>query len=61
MKFENEKAQIQQEKEQLFVEQLKVKEEVNRALPSVMGLEPKAKDQFKHQVEQIAEYIHQLQ
>jgi hypothetical protein len=44
MKFEKEKAQIQQEKEQLLAEQLEVKEAVNRALCSVMGLEPKVED-----------------
>jgi hypothetical protein len=39
-KFEEEKAQMQQEKEQLLAEQLEVKEAVNRALCSVTGLEP---------------------
>jgi hypothetical protein len=41
-KFEEEKAQIQQEKEQLLAEQLEVKEEINRALCSVTCLDPKA-------------------
>jgi hypothetical protein len=40
MKFEKEKEQIQQEKEQLFIEQLEVKEAVNRALHSMTCLEP---------------------
>jgi hypothetical protein len=38
-KFEENKAQIQQEKEQLLVEQVRFKEAVNRALRSVTGLE----------------------
>jgi hypothetical protein len=40
MKFEKEKAQIQQEKEQLLPEHIEVKEVVNISLPSVTGLEP---------------------
>jgi hypothetical protein len=61
-KFEEEKAQMQQEKEQLLAEQLEVKEAVNRALRSVTGLEPtKAEDRVMHQVEQLAEAIQQLQ
>jgi ornithine cyclodeaminase/alanine dehydrogenase-like protein (mu-crystallin family) len=44
-KFEEEKAQIQQEKEQLLAEQLRVKEAVSRALRSVTGLEKKWKNQ----------------
>jgi hypothetical protein len=44
MKFEKEKAQIQQEKEQFLVEQLEVKEAVNRALRSMTGLEPQVED-----------------
>jgi hypothetical protein len=43
-KFEAEKAQMQQEKEQLLAEQLEVKEAVNRALRSVTGLELQAED-----------------
>jgi hypothetical protein len=39
-----EKAQMQQEKEQLLAEQLEVKEAVNRALRSVTGLELQAED-----------------
>jgi hypothetical protein len=60
-KFEEEKAQIQQEKEQLLAEQLEVQEAVNRALRSVTGLEPKAEDRVMHQVDQLAEAIQQLQ
>jgi hypothetical protein len=43
-KFEEEKVQMQQEKEQLLAEKLEVKEAVNRALCSVIGLEPQAED-----------------
>jgi hypothetical protein len=39
-----EKAQMQQEKEQFLTEQLKVKEAINRALHSVMGLELQDED-----------------
>jgi hypothetical protein len=41
-KFDEEKAQLQQSKEQLLTEQLKVKEVVNIALFSVTILEVKA-------------------
>jgi chromosome segregation ATPase len=60
-KFEEEKAQIQQEKEQLLVEQIGVKEAVSRALRSVTGLEKKEEDPVEHQVAQLAEAIQQLQ
>jgi hypothetical protein len=43
-KFEEEKAQMQQGKEQLLAEKLKVKEAVNKSLCSVIGLEPQAED-----------------
>jgi hypothetical protein len=60
-KFEEERAQAKQEKEQLLTEQLGVKEAVDRALRSVTGLEPKAEDRVEHQVAQLAEAIQQLQ
>jgi hypothetical protein len=44
-KVDEEKAQLQQGKEQLLVEQLEVKEAVNRALRSVTVIEVKAEDQ----------------
>jgi hypothetical protein len=44
VKFDEEKSQLQQEKEQLLVEQLKVKEVINRALHSVTVLEIKAEE-----------------
>jgi hypothetical protein len=43
-KFEEEKAQIQQEKEQFFTEHLEVKESVGRELHSMTGLEKKKKN-----------------
>jgi hypothetical protein len=43
-KFEEEKAQMQKEKDQLLAEQLEVKEAVNKALRSVTGLELQAED-----------------
>jgi hypothetical protein len=56
-KFEEEKVQIQQDKEQLLTEQLEVKEAVNKSLLSVTGLEPKVEDRVEHQVEQLVEAI----
>jgi hypothetical protein len=50
-KLEEEKAQMQQEKEQLLVEQLEVKEAVNRALRSMTELEIQTEDRVTHQVE----------
>jgi chromosome segregation ATPase len=61
VKFDEEKAQMQQGKEQLLVEQLEVKEAVSRALRSVTVLEIKAEDRVMQQVEQLAEAIQQLQ
>jgi hypothetical protein len=52
---------MQQEKEQLLAEQLEVKEAVNRALYSMIGLEPWEKDRVTYQVEQLVEFIQQLQ
>jgi DNA primase len=53
--------QIQQEKEQLLMEQVGVKEAVSRALRSVTGLEKKEEDPVEHQVAQLVEAIQQLQ
>jgi hypothetical protein len=44
VKFDEEKAQVQQEKEQLLMEQLEVNEVVNRELRYVTVLEIKAED-----------------
>jgi VIT1/CCC1 family predicted Fe2+/Mn2+ transporter len=60
-KFEEEKAQIQQEKEKLLTEQLGVKEAVSRALHSMTGLEKKVEEPVEHQVVRLAEAIQQLQ
>jgi hypothetical protein len=45
----------------LLIGKLEVKEVINRALRSVMGLEPQAEDWVEHQVEQLMEAIQQLQ
>jgi hypothetical protein len=42
--FEEDKVQMQQEKEQLLAEKLKVKEALNRALLFVTGLEPQVEE-----------------
>jgi uncharacterized protein YaaN involved in tellurite resistance len=60
-KFDEEKAQMQQEKEELVAGQLEVKEAVNIALCSMTGLEPQAEDRVEHQVEKLEEAIQQLQ
>jgi hypothetical protein len=60
-KFEEDEAQIQQEKEQLLAEQVKVKEAVNKALRSVTGLEQMEEDPVENQVVKLAEAIQQLQ
>jgi hypothetical protein len=43
-KFEEERAQVKQEKEMLLTEQLRFKEVVNKALHSVIGLEKKVEE-----------------
>jgi hypothetical protein len=60
-KFEEEKAQIHHEKEQLLVEQVGVKQAVSRALRSLMGLEKKEEYLVEHQVANLVESIQQLQ
>jgi hypothetical protein len=61
VKFDEEKSQLQQGKEQLLAEQLEVKEAVNRALHSVTVVEIKVEDRVTQQVEHIEEVIQQLQ
>jgi hypothetical protein len=61
IKFEEDRAQIQQEKEQLLTEQVGVKEAVHRALRSVTGLEKMEEDPVESQVVKLAEAIQQLQ
>jgi hypothetical protein len=60
-KWNDEKAQLQQGKEQLLVEQLEVKEAVNRALRSVTVIEVKTEERIPQQVAQLAEVIQKLQ
>jgi hypothetical protein len=60
-KWDEERAQLQQSKEQLLAEQLEVKERVNRALLSVTVIEVKAKERVPQQVVQLEEVIQQLQ
>jgi hypothetical protein len=55
--FEEEKAQIQHEKEQLLVEQVGVKEATSRALHSMMGLEKKEEDLVENKVAHPTEAI----
>jgi hypothetical protein len=55
--FDEEKAQLQQGKEHLFVEQLKVKEVVNRSLRSMTVVEVKAEDQIMKKVVKLEEVI----
>jgi VIT1/CCC1 family predicted Fe2+/Mn2+ transporter len=61
VKFAEDKAQIQKEKEQLLTEQMGVKEAVTRALHSVSGLTQIEEDTVESQVEKLAEAIQQLQ
>jgi hypothetical protein len=55
------KSRSRKRKNNLLVEQVGVKEAVNRALRSVTGLEKKEEDPVEHQVAQLAEAIQQLQ
>jgi hypothetical protein len=48
---------MQQEKEQLLIEKLEVKEAVIKSLHSVTGLEPQVEDRVTHQVEKLTEAI----
>jgi hypothetical protein len=55
--FDEEKAQMQQEKEQFLAGKLKVKEAVNRSLRFVTGCETQEKEWVEHQVEYLMEAI----
>jgi hypothetical protein len=57
VKWDEEKEQLQQGKEQLLAEQLLIKEVVNRALRSVTVVEVKAKERVPQQVAQLEEVI----
>jgi hypothetical protein len=52
---------LQKEKEQLLVEQLKVKERVNKELFSMKVVEVKTEERVPQQVAQLKEVIQQLQ
>jgi hypothetical protein len=60
-KWEEEKAQLQQSKDQLLAEQLDVQERVHKALRSVMVIEVKIEERVPQQVTQLEEVIQQLQ
>jgi DNA repair exonuclease SbcCD ATPase subunit len=60
-KWNEEKAQLQQGKEQLLAEQLEIKEVVNRALRSVTVIEVKNEEKVPQQVAQLEEVIQKLQ
>jgi chromosome segregation ATPase len=61
VKWEEEKAQLQQSKDQLLAEQLEVQERVHRALRSVTVIEVKIEERVPQQVAQLEEVIQQLQ
>jgi hypothetical protein len=52
-KWEEEKAEIQQSKEQLLTEKLEIKELVNRALHSVIVIEFQTEERVPQQVAQL--------
>jgi hypothetical protein len=60
-KFVEEKAELQQSKEQLVIEQIEVKERVNKELLSVIIFEVQIKDQVPQQVAQLEEVNQKLQ
>jgi hypothetical protein len=60
-KFEEDRVQIQHEKEQLLVKQVGVKESVRRALRSLTSLEKMEEDIVENQVAKLDEAIQQLQ
>jgi hypothetical protein len=60
-KFDAKKSQLQQEKEQLLVEQLDVKDIVNRVLLSMIVVEVKVEERVPQKVVQFEEVIQQLQ
>jgi len=60
-KFEEDRAKIQKEKEQLLTKQIWIEEVVNRAFHFVTGLEQKVEEPIESQVMKLAEVIQQLQ
>jgi hypothetical protein len=61
VKWDEEKAQLQQSKDQLLAEQLEVQERVHKALRSVTVIEVKIEERVPQQVAQLEEVIQQLQ
>jgi uncharacterized protein YaaN involved in tellurite resistance len=61
VQWDEEKAQLQQRKEQLLAEKLKAKEMVDRALHSMTVIELKDEEQAPQQMAQLEEVIQQLQ
>jgi 3-phenylpropionate/cinnamic acid dioxygenase small subunit len=57
VKWEEEKAQLQQRKDQLLVEKLETEERVHKALRSVTIIEVKMEDRLPQQVTQLEEVI----
>jgi hypothetical protein len=60
-KWEEEKSQLQQSKDQLLAEQLETQERVHKALRSVTIIEVKMEDHLPQQVTQLEAVIQQLQ
>jgi hypothetical protein len=60
-KFEENKEQIQQDKEQLLAEQVRVKEAVNKEIHSVTSLEKMEEDLVLNKFVKLVESIQQLQ
>jgi hypothetical protein len=61
VKFEEEKEKMQKEKDQLLAKQTDVREEVTRALHSVLGLAQEEPESTEMEVGKLAEAIQQLQ
>jgi predicted nuclease with TOPRIM domain len=59
--FEEDRAKIQKEKEQLLTKKIGIEEAVNRAFHSVIGLEKKVEEPIECQVTKLVEFIQQLQ
>jgi hypothetical protein len=57
VKFAEDRAQIQKEKEELLIDHIGVKEAVTRALRSMIGLEQMEEDPMESQVGKLAEAI----
>jgi hypothetical protein len=60
-KFDKERAKIKKGKEQLLMKKIGIKEAINRAFFSMIGLEQKVEEPIECQVMKLAEVIQQLQ